>query len=146
MYNAFGRKYTQLEPINQTPLGVLVAFYFQSTIGDKVAKIIYQCHNDPEWPRDRFGKLTARMLLNIHDALIALHKPEDGEVVRRIMKKYAEEPIYIECMDGKVRELIIPADFKKSVPYKIIYDKDKNKIQVPDKMRWSNLEKVKMYA
>jgi DNA polymerase I-like protein with 3'-5' exonuclease and polymerase domains/uracil-DNA glycosylase len=153
LYNAYGRKYVLLEPLNQTPLGVLVAFYFQSTIGDKVAKIIYQCHNDPEWPKtaivNKRSKLNARMLLNIHDALIAIHKPEDGDTVRRIMKKYAEEPISIECIDGKIRECIVPADFKVSVPIKtVIKEVDGVKIveQFPDKHRWSNLAKIKVAA
>ena len=46
----------------------------QSTIGDKVARVIYQCHTDPDWP-------TAWMLgsaLNIHDALIALNRSGCG--------------------------------------------------------------------
>jgi uracil-DNA glycosylase family 4 len=147
MHNAYGRSYVQLEPLNQTPLGVLVAFYFQSTIGDKVAKIIYQCHNDPEWPKtaivNKRSKLNARMLLNIHDALVAIHKPEDGDTVRRIMKKYAEEPINIECVDGVIRECIIPADFKVSVPYKTVTTAE-GKQQIQDKHRWSNLAKIKV--
>jgi len=139
MFNAYGRQYLNLGRLDPKDLGQIVAFYFQSTIGDKVARCIYLCEDDPEWPKD------ARMLLNIHDALIAINRVEDGELVRRIMKKHAEETIYIDCIDNKIRELIIPADFKKSVPYKMIKQGDE-KIKVPDVHRWSNLEKVKFVS
>jgi hypothetical protein len=46
------------------------------------------------------------------------------------MKKYAEEPLYIEGMDGVTRELIIPCDLKTSKP-------DEFGVH-----RWSTLEKV----
>jgi hypothetical protein len=47
------------------------------------------------------------------------------------MKKYAEEPLLIEGMDGQVRELIVPCDLKTSVA-------DERGVH-----RWSTLEKVK---
>lgn len=101
-------------------LDSIIAFVPQSTVGDWVASIIYKCHNDPDWPR------TARMCLNVHDAVIALNRIEDGPVVRRIMKKHAEKPI--DTVNGEVQ---IPFEFKHSVPG-------------PDGLhRWSDLEKVK---
>jgi len=136
MFNAYGRRYTQLGRLDPKDLGNIVAFYFQSSIGDKVARCIYLCEDDPEWPKD------ARMLLNIHDALISINRPEDGATVRRIMKKYAEEVIHVECIDRQFRDLIIPADFKVSIPYKIKYVNNE-KVKVQDKHRWSNLEKIK---
>jgi uracil-DNA glycosylase family 4 len=139
LYNAFGRRYLKLEAEKDLTLGNIIAFYFQSTIGDKVSQVIYQCHNDPEWP-----KKEARLMLNIHDALISINRVEVGDTVRRILKKYAEEPIMIDCIDGSKRELIVPADFKKSVNYRIEFDAQGNKLKVPDKMRWSNLEKIKL--
>lgn len=129
LYNAYGRRWILLERFDDEALKSIVAFYPQSTIGDKVSRCIYLCESDPEWPVN-----TARMALNIHDALIAIHKPEDGEKVRRIMKKHAEEPIIIEGIDGVKRELIIPADLKKSFP-------DEHGVH-----RWSNLEKVMLAA
>lgn len=128
LYNAYGRRWILLERMDDEALKSIVAFYPQSTIGDKVSRCIYLCESDPEWPT------TARIALNIHDALIALHKIEDGELVRRIMKKHAEEPIEIINIFGRKRELIIPADLKASVP-------DEHGIH-----RWSTLEKVKLAA
>jgi uracil-DNA glycosylase family 4 len=124
--NAFGRRWILLQTLTDEALEPIVAFYPQSTIGDKVSRIIYQCHSDPEWPTGE-----ARICLNIHDALIALHLAKHGPLVRRIMKKYAEEPIPIEGHDGVTRDLIIPCDLKKSVE------------DETGKHRWSNLVKVK---
>ncbi len=125
LYNAYGRRWILLERIDDEALKSVVAFYPQSTIGDKVSRCIYLCESDPDWPE------TARMALNIHDALIALHKLEDGPTVRRIMKKHAEEPIPIVDIYGTERELIVPCDLKASVA-------DEYGIH-----RWSTLEKVK---
>lgn len=126
LVNPYGRRWMLLERFSEEATESIIAFTPQSTIGDKVTRIIRLCHNDPDWPRDR-----ARICLNIHDALIALNKIEDGPVVRAIMKKYAEEPIYISCVDGETRELIIPADLKVSMP-------DEQGVH-----RWSTLTKVK---
>lgn len=126
LYNAYGRRWILLERLDDEALKSVVAFYPQSTVGDKVSRCIYLCEDDPEWPP------TARMALNIHDALVALHKLEDGPTVRRIMKKHAEEPLIIEDVKGIKRELIIPADLKASVP-------DEAGVH-----RWSTLEKVKI--
>jgi len=125
IYNAYGRRWILQEKFSDDALEPVIAFYPQSTIGDKVARIIYLCHNDPDWPRD-----SARISLNIHDALVALNISGVGERVRRIMKKYALEPLSIEGMDGVVRELIIPCDLKTSVP-------DEKGVH-----RWSTLRKV----
>lgn len=126
LFNAYGRRWILLEAFSDEATEAVVAFFHQSTIGDKVARVIYQCHNDPEWPRGH-----ARICLNIHDALVAVTRPEYRELVQKIMKKYAEEPINIPSIDGTIKPLIIPADFKVSVPD----DKGFH--------RWSNLEKVK---
>jgi hypothetical protein len=97
----------------------VIAFVPQSTIGDKVSQVIYQCHDDPDWPSD------ARMLLNIHDALIAIHRPDDRNIVQSVMKKYAEEPILI-----RGEQVSIGTDFKQSMP-------DEHGIH-----RWSTLKEV----
>jgi uracil-DNA glycosylase family 4 len=129
LFNAYGRRWMLLERMSDEATESIVAFYPQSTIGDKVTRIIRQCHSDPEWP---VGE--ARIALNIHDALIALNTIRTGPIVRRIMKKYAEEPILIEGCDGQVRELIIPCDLKVSRP-------DDHGVH-----RWSTLEKIKEFA
>lgn len=126
LFNAFGRRWIALQALTDEAMEPIVAFYPQSTIGDKVGKIIYQCHEDPEWPRDK-----ARIALNVHDALIAINRPEVGPLVRKIMKKYAEQPIPIAGRDGVTRDLIIPCDLKRSVAD----DRGKH--------RWSNMVKVK---
>lgn len=84
-------------------LDSIIAFVPQSTIGDKVSQCIYQCERDPEWPKD------ARMVLNIHDALVCLNKIGTGHIVKRIMKKYAESPIIINGTP-----VVIPAEFATS--------------------------------
>jgi hypothetical protein len=129
IYNAYGRRWILQEKFSDDAAKSIIAFYPQSTIGDKVARIIYQCHHDPDWPTDH-----ARISLNIHDALIATNRCGYGPVVRGIMKKYATEPLLIEGMDGKIRELIIPCDLKTSVP-------DEQRVH-----RWSSLTKVKEEA
>lgn len=126
LYNAYGRRWMLLEKFHEDALDSVIAFYPQSTIGDKVTRIIRQCHTDPDWPVGR-----ARICLNIHDALIALNRIEEGPAVRAIMKKYAEEPLLIKGYDGQTRELIIPCDLKVSKP-------DEHGVH-----RWSNLVKVK---
>lgn len=125
IYNAYGRRWMLMEKYSDEAAESIIAFYPQSTIGDKVARTIVQCHNDPEWPRSE-----ARICLNIHDALIALHSNSVGAEVRGIMKKYAEEPLIIEDMSGVKRELIIPCDLKASKP-------DEKGMH-----RWSTLEKI----
>jgi len=120
LFTPLGRRLIWLERLTEESFDSVIAFIPQSTIGDKVSSTIYLCHDDPEWPKD------ARMLLNIHDALIALHRPKDTEVVQAIMKKYAETPIMI-----RGEPVTIFTDFKQSVP-------DEQGIH-----RWSTLEDVK---
>ena len=69
-----------------------------------MSSVIYLCHEDEEWPED------ARMMLNVHDALIAMHRPQDADIVQRLMKKHAEEPIMIRGMP-----VSIGVDLKQSV-------------------------------
>jgi uracil-DNA glycosylase family 4 len=126
LFNAYGRRWILLERFSEEATESIIAFFPQSTIGDKVTRIIKQCHSDTEWPRKQ-----ARVALNIHDALISLHTHDVGAEVRGIMKKYAEEPIVIKGFDGVTRELIIPCDLKMSMP-------DEYGVH-----RWSTLKKVK---
>ena len=104
LYTPLGRRLIWLERLTEESYDSVIAFVPQSTIGDKVSSVIYSCEEDDEWPTD------ARMLLNIHDALIAIHRPEDKETVQRIMKKHAEAPIMI-----RGRPVSIGTDFKESV-------------------------------
>ena len=128
LFTVYGRRLKIMERITDEALESIVAFEPQSTIGDKASSCIYRCHDHPDWPKiKRHGRvyLYARCILNIHDAVIALNRPKDGETVRAIMKEVAEDPLII---NGE--EVLIPADVKKSVP-------DEDGIH-----RWSNLEKA----
>ena len=104
LFTPLGRRLIWLERLTEESFDSVIAFVPQSTIGDKVSSVIYLCHDDPEWPED------ARMLLNIHDALIAIHRPEDATTVQRLMKKHAEEPIMIRGIP-----VSIGTDLKQSI-------------------------------
>ena len=110
IFSCMGRRMIYLERITDEVLESVIAFDPQSTIGDKVGSVIYLCHEDPEWPRDANGRKRARIILNIHDALVALHQPRDREAVMRVMKRHAEAPIYI-----RGEPVSIGTDFKFSV-------------------------------
>lgn len=98
----------------------IVAFVPQSTIGDKVSEVIYLSEEDDDWPSD------ARIVLNVHDALICEAPLSKLKTCLAIMKKHAEKPLYI---NGK--ELIIPADVAMTVP-------DERGVHY-----WSSLKKLK---
>ena len=105
LFTPMGRRMIFLERIHDDALDSIIAFIPQSTIGDKVSSVIYLCHEDEHWPD------SAHMTLNIHDALIAIHKVDDKDVVTSIMKKHAESPIII-----RGNPVSIPTEFKHSVP------------------------------
>jgi uracil-DNA glycosylase family 4 len=123
LFSPLGRRLIWLERLTEDSYDSVIAFKPQSTIGDKVSGVIYQCMEDPEWPTGE-----ARFWLNLHDALIAIHKPQHGKLVRNIMKKHAESPIPIRGEQVKIF-----TDLKKSVP-------DENGIH-----RWSTLESTDDY-
>ena len=123
LFNAFGRRLIIMERITPEAMESIIAFYPQSTIGDKVCQVIYQSIEDDKWPEHSY------VTLNVHDALIALAPLAKIKTCLQIMKRYAEAPLYI---DG--RELIIPADCKHAVP-------DDDGVR-----RWSNLETVEIAA
>ena len=120
LFTPLGRRLIWLERLTEESFDSVIAFVPQSTIGDKVSGVIYLCHEDPEWPRRR-----ARMLLNNHDALIAIHKPEDKRLIQRLMVKHAEAPIMIRGMP-----VTIHTDVKESAP-------GEDRIH-----RWSTLQEV----
>lgn len=103
LYNAYGRRWLLMERLSPEALESIIAFKPQSTVGDKVTRVIYQSHDDPRWPHD------AAIRLNNHDSLIAVAPLHRLQKCLSIMKKYAEEPIII---NGE--PLIIPADCKIS--------------------------------
>lgn len=158
VYNALGRRFKVIQRIDDEVLASIVAFFPQSTLGDKVVQVWYQSEEDPEWPDD------ARICLNIHDALVCQASPKTIKTALRIMKRYAESPIMIQdAWHGKAEPLIIPADCKISYP--VVYEERKDpdqksktygkkvtkfwRAEPKDKRathRWSHLESIKIAA
>jgi uracil-DNA glycosylase family 4 len=138
--NAFGRELRVIQRIDETVLESIIAFYAQSTIGDKIVQVWYQSEEDDEWPVD------ARVCIDVHDNLVALASPKTAKTALKIMKKYAESPIIIQDVYNKRKPepLSIPCELKMSYPS--LWDDEKKKF-VPDKKglhRWSEMEKVKL--
>jgi len=131
LYNAMGRRFMILERLTPEALESIVAFKPQSTNGDHVSRVIYLSHDDPKWPSN------ARILLNIHDALICLAPKHLLQRCLSIMKKYAEMPLLIPYREKgsiKHRELIIPADTKVS------YENERGYHS------WESLKKIELEA
>lgn len=123
LFNAYGRRLMFLERLNtDDAMESVVAFKPQSSIGDKVSRVIYMSHDDPAWP-DRH----ARIALNVHDALIGLAHKDRAMDALRIMKKHAEEPMMV-----RGEQLIIAAEPGISQP-------DETGIH-----RWSTIKKVQL--
>jgi uracil-DNA glycosylase family 4 len=112
---SLGRRWMLLERWDEAALDSIVAFEPQSINGDWTSSIIYKAHADKDWPA------SARILINVHDANIALNRHEDGEAVRAIMKKHAEQPIWINSVQNRLNginqpePLIVPAELGVSV-------------------------------
>lgn len=121
LFNAYGRRWQLLERLSPEALESIVAFKPQSTLGDHICRVMYMCYADDRWP------IHARMLLNVHDALLCVAPLHLVKTCVAIMKEYAEKPILI---NGE--PLIIPADTKISHP-------DEHGIH-----RWSTLQKWKV--
>ena len=121
LYNSFGRRLFIMERLDEEALESIVAFKPQSTIGEKVGQVIYQCHEDSRWPSH------ARVVLNVHDALIGIARKDQTKTALRIAIEHAEKPIWV-----RGEPLIIPAEGKISVP-------GEDGIH-----RWSTLKKVKL--
>ena len=125
-----GRRWLLMERWDESALDSIVAFEPQSINGDHTSSIIYKCHADAEWPT------SARILINVHDANIALNRHEDGPAVRALMKKHAEMPLKINSVKNRLRgiddpvELIVPAELGVSQP-------DQDGVH-----RWSGIKKV----
>lgn len=143
LFNSYGRRWKVMERITPEALESIVAFRPQSTIGDKVCRVIYQSHDDPRWPYN------ARIRLNVHDALIALAPKDKARLCLSIMKKYAEEPIIVHA---DMPPLIIPAECGISVPvrYEMVNNNDNTGKEeykwIEDETgmhRWSSIKKVK---
>lgn len=128
IYNALGRRFKVIQRLDEDVLASIVAFYPQSTIGDKIVQVWYQAEEDDEWPT---GK--ARVALNVHDNLVGIAEPKVAKKALSILKRYAESPLMIQDVYNHAPEpLIIPAECKMSVPGE------------DGVHRWSNLKTVEL--
>jgi hypothetical protein len=127
LFNCFGRRWILLSRLDdEDAMRSIVAFEPQSSIGDKVCQVIYQCHEDPDWPRSRYG-LEAAVSLNIHDALICIARDAKIRGCLEIMRRHATRPLLV-----RGTELHIPAEMGMSEP-------DENGMH-----RWSTIKKLKL--
>lgn len=147
--NAFGRKLKVIQRIDEDVLESVIAFYPQSTIGDKITQSWYMSAEDDDWPMD------ARIAIDVHDNLVAITTPKVAKTALRVLKKHAESPIWIQDVYGrrKPEPLSIAAELKMSYPsswsetaveqsdgtYKPGFIADKKGLH-----RWSNMEVVKL--
>lgn len=140
LYNAFGRRLKVIQRLDEDVMDSIIAFYPQSTIGDKVVQVWYQSESDDKWPRD------ARICLDVHDNLVAIAAPGKSiKTALAIMKKYAEQPIMIQdAWNGPAIPVRIQAELKQSYP--TVFDSNTNKF-VEDKKglhRWSHMKDVEL--
>lgn len=142
VYNALGRRFKVIQRIDDEVLRSIVAFYPQSTIGDKVTQVWYQSESDDDWPDD------ARIAIDVHDNLVCIASPRTIKTALAIMVKWAETPIPIKnIFTGRIENLIIPAEAKMSYPVSMQLQKNGKWEYVEDKNgvhRWSHLKKVKL--
>lgn len=140
IYNALGRRHKILSRIDDKALESIIAFYPQSTIGDKVCEVWYRSEEDDRWDSHK-----AAIVLNVHDALIGIATLSYAKTALSIMKGYAQTPILIENVYRTKREqLRIGADV--AISSLEVYDK-KTKTTFIDKYhRWSNLVKTDVEA
>lgn len=150
VYNALGRRHKVIQRLDDDALASIVAFYPQSTIGDKITQVWYQSEEDDKWPAD------ARIAIDVHDNLVGMASRKTWKTALSICIKYAESPIMIQptLWDGKPAinrkpiPLIVPAEGKVSYGVRGELDKKTGKIKyVEDEKgehRWAFLKKVKL--
>lgn len=150
VFNALGRRHKVIQRLDEDALGSIVAFYPQSTIGDKITQVWYQSEEDDKWPSD------ARICIDVHDNLIGMASPRTWKTALSICIKNAEKPIMIQptMWDGerahnkKPIPLIVPAEGKVSYGVRPVLEKKTGRIKYnPDpkgEHRWAFMEKVKL--
>jgi len=142
VYNALGRRFKVIQRIDDDVLRSIVAFYPQSTIGDKITQVWYQAESDDEWPDD------ARVAIDVHDCLVCIASPSTIKTAMRVLVRYAEQPIPIKnVFTGRIEPLIIPAEAKVSYPVSLELNSRGKWEYVEDPKgvhRWSHLKKLKL--
>lgn len=140
IYNAFGRRFKILSRITEDALIPIIAFYPQGTIGDKVCQVWYQAEEDDRWDNHK-----ARVILNVHDALIAVATIPYAKTALSILKGYAETPILVENVYRTKRDLLkIGAD--TAISSLELKDRKGQLIGMDKYHRWSNLVKTHVDA
>jgi uracil-DNA glycosylase family 4 len=143
IYNALGRRFRVIQRIDDDVLRSIVAFYPQSTIGDKITQVWYQAECDDKWPED------ARIAIDVHDNLVCLASPRTIKTAISLMVKYAETPILVKDIHtNRIEELVIPAEAKVSYPVSLKLNDKGYYEYVEDSKdgvhRWSHLRKVSL--
>jgi uracil-DNA glycosylase family 4 len=137
IYNGMGRRFKVIQRIDDDVLDSIIAYYPQSTIGDKVTSVWYQSEEDDEWP----DKMYARVCIDVHDNLIALAVPKYAKTCLKIMKRHAESPIMVQDVyKHKPEPLIVPAELKQSYP--TIWDGKAFVENQKGLHRWSHMKSV----
>jgi hypothetical protein len=144
IYNALGRRFKVIQRLDDEALESLIAFFPQSTLGDKIVQAWYQAEEDDAWPAPEH----ARVCLNVHDNLVGITTPKHAKTCLAILKRYAESPIMIsDAWHRKPEPLIIPAETKMSYPTiaevnkqgKLNFREDPKGLH-----RWSHMKEVKL--
>lgn len=141
MYNALGRRWRVIQRLNDEVMDSIIAFYPQSTVGDKITQVWYQAEEDDDWPID------ARVCIDVHDNLVALASPKTAKTALAILKKYAESPIYVQDVwNNKPEPVIIPAELKMSTLERYTTLKNGKVKRIADDVyhRWSNMKVVEL--
>jgi DNA polymerase I - 3''-5'' exonuclease and polymerase domains len=137
IYNGMGRRFKVIQRIDDDVLDSIIAFYPQSTIGDKVTRVWYMCEEDDAWP----DRMYARIAIDVHDNLVPIAHPRYAKTCLRIMKKHAESPIMVQDVyKNKPEPLIVPAELKMSYP--TLWDGEAFVEDPQGLHRWSHMREV----
>jgi uracil-DNA glycosylase family 4 len=149
IYNAFGRRLKVVQRIDDDILESIVAFYPQSTIGDKITQTWYKCEEDDDWPAIE----RARIAIDVHDNLVAIATPQVAKTCLKIMRRHAQAPIYVQDVWHRRPPEPLEIDAELKMSYPTLWDaKAKNKdgsrgAFVEDKKglhRWSHMKDVSL--
>lgn len=150
IYNALGRRFRIVQKLDDDVLESIIAFYPQSTIGDKVTQVWYQSEEDDDWP----DRTRARICIDVHDNLVGVCTPKVAKTAMKVLKKYAESDIWVQDVYCKrpAEPLSIPAELKMSYP--TVWSEKAEKTEqgwIPGFVRdpkglhrWSDMEVVKL--
>lgn len=142
IYNALGRRFRAIQKLDESVLESIIAFYPQSTIGDKITQVWYASEEDDDWP----DPSQARVCIDVHDNLVGVCTPKVAKTAMKVLKKHAESPIFIQDVYKKrpAEPLSIPAELK--ITYPTVWDAESGKF-VENKRglhRWSEMKVVEL--